>query len=390
MTVRKTARWKWRARRSLQEEAEGKVLILTKPNAGKAEALNYGLEHLTDEEIFVGIDADTIIAPDAISRLVPHFLNPKVGADRRQRQSRQPRESLDALAGAGIHHQPELRAARAEHAGRGQRGAGRDWRVASFRSAGGGRLPHRHGGRRCRSHHGAAAARISRRVRRSGAGLHRSSHQRERPDAPALPLVVRNSAGGVEASRSFRAQGRAGLGRAAEHPHLPDSAAPGFAIHRPDVRRSASIWYYMQKYFHPESTDPASFQHLVVFFVAFLVIDFIASAIAFALERRQPDAKEDVWLLSQVWLQRFAYRQLFSIVLLKTLKRAARRAEVCLGQAGADRGRESAGGAAGIGEGTVRLIHCCWRGRHALATAGKMPTPRLEIGRQDSLRSALT
>ena len=29
------------------------------------------------------------------------------------------------------------------------------------------------------------------------------------------------------------------------------------------------------------------------------------------------------WLLSQVWLQRFAYRQLFSIVLLKTLKRAA-------------------------------------------------------------------
>ena len=27
-------------------------------------------------------------------------------------------------------------------------------------------------------------------------------------------------------------------------------------------------------------------------------------------------------MLSQVWLQRFAYRQLFSVVLLKTLKRA--------------------------------------------------------------------
>src|SRR5438445_11075466 len=36
------------ARRAFaQEEAEGRVLILTKPNAGKAEALNYGLEHLT-------------------------------------------------------------------------------------------------------------------------------------------------------------------------------------------------------------------------------------------------------------------------------------------------------------------------------------------------------
>jgi peptidoglycan/xylan/chitin deacetylase (PgdA/CDA1 family) len=69
------------ARRAFaQEEAEGRVLILTKPNAGKAEALNFGLEHLTDEEIFVGIDADTIIAHDAISHLVPHFINPKVGA----------------------------------------------------------------------------------------------------------------------------------------------------------------------------------------------------------------------------------------------------------------------------------------------------------------------
>jgi hypothetical protein len=45
-------------------------------------------------------------------------------------------------------------------------------------------------------------------------------------------------------------------------------------------------------------------------------------SLAFALERRRPDDKEDVWLLSQVWLQRFAYRQLFSVVLFKTLKRA--------------------------------------------------------------------
>ena len=83
-----------------------------------------------------------------------------------------------------------------------------------------------------------------------------------------------------------------------------------------------ALWYFIQKFFHPESTDPASFQRLVIFFLVFLVIDFIASAIAFALERRRPDEPEDGWLLSQVWLQRFAYRQLFSIVLLKTLKRA--------------------------------------------------------------------
>jgi hypothetical protein len=60
----------------------------------------------------------------------------------------------------------------------------------------------------------------------------------------------------------------------------------------------------------------------VIFFAAFLIIDFITSAIAFALERRQPEAREDAWLLSQVWLQRFAYRQLFSVVLFRTVKRA--------------------------------------------------------------------
>jgi len=83
-----------------------------------------------------------------------------------------------------------------------------------------------------------------------------------------------------------------------------------------------AIWYFVQKWFHPESTDPANFLRLVIFFAVFLVIDFITSAIAFALERREPEVREDVWLLSQVWLQRFAYRQLFSVVLFKTIKRA--------------------------------------------------------------------
>ena len=84
----------------------------------------------------------------------------------------------------------------------------------------------------------------------------------------------------------------------------------------------SAIWYFVQKHFHPDSTDPASFHKLVAFFFAFLVTDFVASALAFALERRRPDTKEDMWLLSQVWLQRFAYRQLFSVVLFKTLMRA--------------------------------------------------------------------
>ena len=87
----------------------------------------------------------------------------------------------------------------------------------------------------------------------------------------------------------------------------------------------------MQKLFHPESTDPESFHKLVLFFVAFLVIDFIASSIAFALERRRPESPGG-WVAPEPGMaQRFAYRQLFSIVLLKTLKACRRRAPVRMG-----------------------------------------------------------
>ena len=63
------------------EERAGRVLILTKPNAGKAEALNYGIEHIQDAELFVGIDADTIIAGDAYPPPGTTFHQPEGGRD---------------------------------------------------------------------------------------------------------------------------------------------------------------------------------------------------------------------------------------------------------------------------------------------------------------------
>src|SRR6185312_6416308 len=71
-----------------------------------------------------------------------------------------------------------------------------------------------------------------------------------------------------------------------------------------------------------ESASVASLEKLVAYFLAFLVIDFFTSAVAFSLERRHPANKGDGWLLFHIWLQRFSYRQLFSVVLFKTLKRA--------------------------------------------------------------------
>jgi cellulose synthase/poly-beta-1,6-N-acetylglucosamine synthase-like glycosyltransferase len=80
--------------------------------------------------------------------------------------------------------------------------------------------------------------------------------------------------------------------------------------------------YLWQKYFHPEAASASNFEKLVVYFVTFLVIDFVTSALAFSLERKHPGSKGDGLLLFHIWLQRFSYRQLFSLVLFKTLKRA--------------------------------------------------------------------
>ena len=61
---------------------------------------------------------------------------------------------------------------------------------------------------------------------------------------------------------------------------------------------------------------------MLTYFLAFLIIDFVTSALAFSLERRHASSRGDGLLLFHIWLQRFSYRQLFSLVLFKTLKRA--------------------------------------------------------------------
>lgn len=56
-----------------------KVKVLTKPNGGKASALNHGIAQAS-HEILVCIDADTVLEPDAIERLVERFTSPQVAA----------------------------------------------------------------------------------------------------------------------------------------------------------------------------------------------------------------------------------------------------------------------------------------------------------------------
>jgi cellulose synthase/poly-beta-1,6-N-acetylglucosamine synthase-like glycosyltransferase/spore germination protein YaaH/peptidoglycan/xylan/chitin deacetylase (PgdA/CDA1 family) len=303
------------------EEASGRVVILTKANGGKAEALNYGLEHIGDAELFVGIDADTIIAPDAIIRMVPHFLNPKVGAvagnakvgNRVNLWTRW--QALEYITSQNF----ERRALNTMGAVSVVPGAIGAWRVAAVREAGGYHVDTV-----------AEDADLTMALLRNGYRVQYEDMALAFTEAPTSANALmrqrfRWSFGILQAV--FKHRGVFARKGALGFVALPNILI--FQILLPLVSPFIDlmfvvgvIWYFVQKYFHPESNDPASFQRLLIFFGAFLVIDFLASSLAFALERRQPEAREDAWLLSQVWLQRFAYRQVFSIVLFKTLIRA--------------------------------------------------------------------
>jgi len=63
---------------ALYEDHPG-VKVITKPNGGKASALNYGI-NVANGEILVCIDADTVLKSDAVSLMVRAFSNPKVAA----------------------------------------------------------------------------------------------------------------------------------------------------------------------------------------------------------------------------------------------------------------------------------------------------------------------
>ncbi len=306
----------------VREQESGKVLILAKPNSGKAEALNFALEHLRhNEEIFVGIDADTVIAKDAVALLVPHFRNPKVGAvagnakvgNRVNLWTRW--QALEYITSQNF----ERRALNTLGAVSVVPGAIGAWRVEAVREV-----------HAFQTDTVAEDADLTMAILREGYRVEYDDMALAYTEAPVnanglMRQRFRWSFGILQAVYKHRGVfARKGvLGWVA----LPNIVI--FQILLPLVSPFidlmfviGAISYGVKKYFHPESTDPTDFQRLVIFFAMFLIIDFITSAIAFALERSTPDTREDSWLLSQVWLQRFAYRQLFSVVLFKTVKRA--------------------------------------------------------------------
>ena len=105
----------------------------------------------------------------------------------------------------------------------------------------------------------------------------------------------------------------------------------------------ASCTYFIDRHYHPEAASAASFMKLLAYFLTFLLIDFVTSAVAFSLERRHPANKGDGWLLFHIWLpQRFAYRQVFSGGVVQDPDESHRWKAVQLGQAGTHGAHEQA------------------------------------------------
>jgi cellulose synthase/poly-beta-1,6-N-acetylglucosamine synthase-like glycosyltransferase/peptidoglycan/xylan/chitin deacetylase (PgdA/CDA1 family)/spore germination protein YaaH len=300
--------------------ASGRLTVLTKPNGGKADALNFGLNR-TNEEIYIGIDADGVIAHDAIANLVSHFADPKIGAvagnakvgNRVNLWTRW--QALEYITSQNF----ERRALDLFDVVMVVPGAIGAWRTAAVKQGG------------CyHTNTVAEDADLTMNLLEQGYWVIYEDRALAFTEAPVdmnglMRQRFRWSFGILQAI--FKHRGAIAKRRAMGLFALPNTLI--FQILLPLVSPlidlmfvAGVINYFYDKHFHPEAASAASFEKLLAFFLAFLIIDFAASALAFTLERKHPASKGDAWLLFHIWIQRFTYRQVFSIVLFKTMKRA--------------------------------------------------------------------
>jgi cellulose synthase/poly-beta-1,6-N-acetylglucosamine synthase-like glycosyltransferase/peptidoglycan/xylan/chitin deacetylase (PgdA/CDA1 family)/spore germination protein YaaH len=303
-----------------QEIATGRVTVLTKPNAGKAEALNFAINNL-DEDFYVGIDADTVIASDAISHLVVHFADERIGAvagnakvgNRVNLWTRW--QALEYITSQNF----ERRALDLFNVVTVVPGAIGAWRTDAVRAGG------------CYPINTVAEdADLTMNLLEQNYKVIYEDRSLAFTEAPInakglLRQRFRWSFGILQAvfkhKQAFKTNPAMGFFA------LPNILV--FQILLPLVSPFIDLMfvfsllsYLWQRHFHPEAASAVNFEKLLTYFLAFLIIDFVTSTLAFSLERRHPSSKGDGLLLFHIWLQRFSYRQLFSLVLFKTLKRA--------------------------------------------------------------------
>jgi peptidoglycan-N-acetylglucosamine deacetylase len=299
-----------------------RVRLLMQSNHGKPSALNHGLAEASGE-ITVSIDADTIVDPEAVPRLVRHFADPKVAAvagnvkvmNRNRWITRW--QALEYITSQNL----EKRAFDLLNCIPVVPGAVGAWRTDVLRSSGG--------------FSGDTVAEdtdLTLTIRRNGWKILYDEEAIGRTEVPeTVDTLVRQrfrwTFGTLQAVWKHR--DTAGNPR---YGTLGWIAIPNiflFQIILPLVSPvidllfllSLALWGLAQLQIArlPQLWTSQDVERSLIFFALFMVIDLFTCVVAFALEK-----DEDWTLLAPLILQRFYYRQMMYVVLFSALKEAVR------------------------------------------------------------------
>jgi len=290
-----------------------RVKIYTKPNGGKATALNFGISQ-TRAEIVVTLDADTLFKPNTITKLVRNFDNPRVGAvagnakvgnrlnlitfwqaleyitsqnlDRRAFSLMNCITVVPGSVGAW------RRKAILKAGGFSNRTLAEDADLTFYIIRLGYKVAYEDGAIAYTEAPDTVKSFIKQRFRWMYGTLQTAWHHKEAVNCPGCRAL-----GFVAIPNIFIFQ-------------------VFFPLISPFMDLTiilSLIWVLFQKIHHPVDYSAAfAFEKLFYFYLLFLLVDFATSAMAFVLER-----KEDWTLLFWMFLQRFFYRQLMYYVAIK-------------------------------------------------------------------------
>ena len=302
---------------------EPRVRIIHQVNRGKAAALNVAMSH-AETEIVVTIDADTEIEPDAIRKLVRHFVDPTIGAvagnvkvgNRSRWLTRW--QALEYITSQNM----EKRAFDLLNCITVVPGALGAWRRQAIEAAGG-----------ITADTVAEDADLTIAIRRLGWRIGYDEEAIAWTEAPetAGQLIRQRFRWTFGTLQSFWKHSGTLFRR--KYGTLGWVALPNifvFQLALPLISPlidllflwSLGLWALEKLQLSWLPTIHATTGDLmrsVLFFIGFLLIDVLTCVLAFALER-----KEDWALLGPVLLQRFYYRQLMYVVLFRSVKEAVR------------------------------------------------------------------
>jgi cellulose synthase/poly-beta-1,6-N-acetylglucosamine synthase-like glycosyltransferase len=296
-----------------------RVRTFKKQNGGKAEALNFGIEHSASEIIMV-MDADTVMLSDAAEKLARHFVDPRVGAvagnakvgNRLNLLTNW--QALEYITGQNL----DRRAFALLNCITVVPGAIGAWRRELVVQMGG-----------FTSQTLAEDADLTLTILRNGYRIEYEDEAIALTEAPDtvkafLKQRFRWMFGTMQAAWKHL-----GVLMKPKYGSLGIVAIPNiliFQIFFPlisplmDLAALISVGQIAwERYQHPLHPAPDELTHLLVFYLLFLAFDFLTAFSAFLLEK-----KEDWSLITWLFFQRFFYRQLMYYVAVKSVMTAVR------------------------------------------------------------------